>query len=472
MTVYAVGSDVINGKEQSYINQAMQAIKQAGHESTNIGVHPNTVQSHGLSSSSSGQIGIQIVGGRGLGTPMDFHTGVTRGYYHYEHVYVIGSSEFTGNNLISSASMKNPVNVCEPGMNTSQCSQYLGMTPEQFNQKYTGCTVIFCDKFADGLTTMLGGNTDSNTEDTANSNGGSFKDAIQDLIKVWDGYVEVIIDTNIINIRRVHDPEEPEPVSHRRYVTNEGTGRVEIEQDEVWDYGVLREPEVWASEGVNIVHDSLSMTDYNPDTYNQLIVTYTTESGEAKSIMFSDEILIERFGEKSITKEAVWYSHETTTEDTDTEGETSTDTTTDTTDVSEATDEIISESTSESTESTTKNSSTAIPIHTYEEALEFGMAEWFKLQRDNGHKVECKVLGSSHWRVGRWCKIYLPVFSEYCDMYIDRVNHSYDGGEWLTSIECLPAPACIKEDDSNSGSDEEEETEEETEETEEETTTT
>ena len=78
MSVYAIGSDKINGKEQSYINQAVQAIQQAGHETTTLGVHPNTVQSHGLKSESSGQIGVMIVGGRGLGTPMDFHTGVTK----------------------------------------------------------------------------------------------------------------------------------------------------------------------------------------------------------------------------------------------------------------------------------------------------------------------------------------------------------------------------------------------------------
>lgn len=469
MTTYMVGSDVINGKEQSYINQAIQAIQQAGHQATNIGVHPNTVQAHGLKSSSSGCIGIQIVGGRGLGTPMDFHTGVTRGYYHYSHVFVIGSSEFTGNNLISAASMKNPVNVCEPGMNTSQCSQYLGLTPEQFNQKYTGCTVIFCDKLSDGLATMLG-NTGESSEEESNSNGGSFKDAIQDLIKVWDGYVEVIITRDIMNIRRIHDPEEAEPVSHRRYIRDDESGHILMDTQEVWDYGVLKEPIIWASEGVNIVHDSLSMTDYNPETYNQLIVTYTTDAGVAKSIKFEDEILIERFGEKSITKEAVWYSHNT--EDTSDTEDTDTSSITESAENGELIDEssVSTEDVTEDT-STTKNSSTAIPIHTYEEALEFGMAEWFKLQRDNGHKVECKVLGSQHWRVGRWCKIYLPVFSEYCDMYIDRVNHDYDGNEWLTSIECLPAPACIKEDDSSTESSEDSEEEEESTEETEETTT-
>lgn len=408
MSVYAIGSDRINGKEQSYINQAVQAIQNAGHETTTLGVHQNTVQSHGLSSSSKGQIGVMIVGGRGLGTPMDFHTGVTRGYYHYEHVYVIGSSEFTGNNLIGSSSMNTPVNVCEPGMNASQCSQYKGLTPRQFNEKFTGCTVIYCDTFSEGLKTLLGG---SGTEEQSSS-GGTFKEAIKDLIKVWDGRVEVWLDGAVMNIRHIPEPEEPEPVS-KIQVTVNADGETVPYKSTVEVHDILREPEIWASEGVNIVHDSLSMTDYNPDNYNKMVVNYTDDDGVKHSLEFFDQILIDRFGEVSTSMDAVYYTHETTDED---------------------------------TEST---SSVEHPITDYDEALRFGYSEWFKLQRSNGHQVECKVIGSNLWRVGRWCKIYLPVFSEYCDMYINRCSHSFEEGVWLTSIECLPAPACIKEDDSN-----------------------
>lgn len=414
MSVYAIGSDKINGKEQSYINQAVQAIQQAGHETTTLGVHPNTVQSHGLTSASSGQIGVMIVGGRGLGTPMDFHTGVTNGYYHYTHVYVIGSSEFTGNNLISSSSMTTPVNVCEPGMNASQCSKYKGLTPEQFNEKYTACTVIYCDSFSEGLKTLLGGDSTS-TEEQVETSGGTFKEAIKDLIKVWDGQVEAWLDGAVMNIRHIPEPEEKEPVS-KIQVTIDPDGKTRYYKEVHKKHNILREPEVWASEGVNIVHDTLSMTDYNPDNYNKLIVNYTDEDSVSHSIAFFDQILIDRFGEVSTSVDAVSYTHSS------------------------------EESSDEESETT---STVETPITSYDEALSFGYGEWFKLQRSNGHQVECKVIGSNYWRVGRWCKIYLPVFSEYCDMYINRVSHTFEEGVWLTSIECLPAPACIKEDDSN-----------------------
>ena len=115
---------------------------------------------------------------------------------------------------------------------------------------------------------------------------------------------------------------------------------------------------------------------------------------------------------------------------------TDTDTSTDTT------------TTTTSTDSGTEQVTIEVPVTTYEDALSFGLGQWYKLQRDNGHTIECKVIGSNLWRVGRWCKVYLPVYSEYCDMYVNRANHSLENGAWTTSLELTPAPACIKADDS------------------------
>lgn len=470
MSTYAIGSDNINGKEQSYINQAIQAVQDAGHTGSSLGVGPNKVQSYGQSSGSQDQIGVMIVGGRGLGTPIDFHTGVTQGYYHYTHVYVVGSSEFTNNRLISTESMSTPVNACEPGMSSSQCSQYLGLTPTQFNQKFNGCTVIYADSFSDALSQMLGGSTGSEES----TSGGTFKDAVNDLISVWDGLVEVKCDGRIMNIRRIREPEEPEPLS-RRTIKPNSTGSFTLDENEVWDEGFLREPEIWASEGVNIIEGSLSMTDYNPDTVNTLYVTYTDDAGVFHKLKFWDEYLVTRFDEIEKTEAAVWYKHSSESESsTDSTDSSTTDssnsgtaslasTTGDTT--SDTTSSTTSTTSSSLTTSTTKNTATPIPLKTYEEALRFGKGEWYKLQRENGHKVECKVIGTSDWIVGRWCKIYLPLFGEYTNMYIDKVNHSLEpDSEWTTSLELLPAPSCISEDTSSEESEDEESEEETTEE--------
>jgi hypothetical protein len=461
MTTYAVGSDVINGSEQSYINQAIQRIQESGNEGESLGVGPGVVQKHGIASESEGQIGVMIVGGRGLGTPMDFHTGIENGYYHYSHVYVIGSKEFTGKELIGSSSMDTPVNACEPQMSASQCSLYKGLTPNQFNQKYTNCTVIYCDNFADGLNTMLGGATSSDdSEDT----GTSYKDMIKDLIKVWDGEVEARIDQDVFNIRHIPPAEQDEPLSTSKIHIENGS-MTYAERQMYTDHNIPRTPELWISEGVNIVSGSLSMTDYNPDTINTLDVTYTDVDGVDHTIRFQDKILVDRFGEKAITKAAVKYAHVTVEEtNTDTDEDTTTeyddtvvdedtinitDTETDTSDEDTTTDDTADTDTSAAdSETSTTDKVIEIPIQTYDEAVLFGLGEWYKLQRDNGHKVECKVIGTNLWREGRWCKVYLPIYSEYCDMYVDRVSHELDSEGWITSLELLPAPACIQEDDS------------------------
>jgi hypothetical protein len=460
MTTYAVGSDVINGKEEGYINQAIQRIQESGNDGQSLGVGPGLVQKHGLSTESSGQIGVMIVGGRGLGTPMDFHTGIENGYYHYSHVYVIGSKEFTGKELIGSSSMDTPVDACEPQMSASQCSLYKGLTPNEFNQKYPNCTVIYCDNFADGLNTMLGGAT---TSDGAEDTGTTYSDMVKDLIKVWDGDVEAWLDGNIFHIRRIPMAEQEEPVSRFNiYVEDDITY---CERDTITNYNILRTPELWISEGVNIVHDSLDMTDYNPDTINTLYVTYTDLDGVDHTIRFQDGILADRFGEKALTKAAVAYKHITTdrtttgtadntntdtTDATTDTTDTSTDTGTDTTDTSTDTStDANAAASAAATESTDTEEVIEVPIRTYDEAILFGFGEWYKLQRDNGHKVECKVIGSNLWRVGRWCKVYLPIFSEYCDMYVDKASHDLSTSDgWITSLELLSAPACIQEDDS------------------------
>ena len=440
MTTYAVGSDRINGKETTYINQAIERIQNAGNDAHSVGVSPGVVQRYGQKQESQDQVGVMIVGGRGLGTPVDFHTGVTKGYYHYSHVYVIGSSEFTGNTRIGSDSMDTPVTSCERQMTAKQCSQYIGLTPRQFNQKFTNCTVVYCDNFSDGLATVVGGDTGEDSSDsTTTDTGTSYKDMIQDLIKVYDGLIEVRIDGNVMNIRRVPDPEPAEPLTDIHVDYNSDTGETKAYKKVIADHNIMRTPIIWASEGVNITNDGLSMTDYNPNTVNTLYVTYNDDNGVSHKIAFTDDILWDRFGEKSTTMEAVQYLHPTV----------------------DKTDPDASDSSSDSTDATTSTSTTTtsadsgteqvtieVPVTTYEDALSFGLGQWYKLQRDNGHTIECKVIGSNLWRVGRWCKVYLPVYSEYCDMYVNRANHSLENGAWTTSLELTPAPACIKADDS------------------------
>ena len=74
--------------------------------------------------------------------------------------------------------------------------------------------------------------------------------------------------------------------------------------------------------------------------------------------------------------------------------------------------------------------------------------------------LNAKCSAVKKWVVGEWCKIYLPTFNEYTDMYITKVDHSNDSGsEWLTSLTLmdyapqLSEPEKTEEETSSEGAD-------------------
>lgn len=103
-----------------------------------------------------------------------------------------------------------------------------------------------------------------------------------------------------------------------------------------------------------------------------------------------------------------------------------------------------------------------IPITNYKEALEFANREWNKIKRDNGRTLECQVLGSTSWKCGEWCKVYLPSFDIDGYMYIIRTSQTSEGGDWTTNLSLVDyPPGWGQEEAEDTGEDSEEETDEE-----------
>lgn len=94
---------------------------------------------------------------------------------------------------------------------------------------------------------------------------------------------------------------------------------------------------------------------------------------------------------------------------------------------------------------------TKVPIKDGVEAMEFAKTEWNKIRRTSGHTLECQVFGSNYWKVGEWCKVYIPSLNEYVDMYVSKTDNSNDSGsEWLTSITLMDyAPQLSSVDESD-----------------------
>ena len=306
MSDYWVCSDNIDGKENKRIDALCNALKKAGHTATNGGVGPNTIQSHGQTSASKGQIGAFICGGVDIQVFWDFVQGIGS-YYHYKRfIYVYASDTATTDKWLTCNGAKNTPTVKAHDDNYSGGrGDAIGKTVDAYCNEHKdkiwyACGSKGCD-FKEVIDNFLNGegagegSSDSEGEKKADS-GGTIKEALQSLLKHWDGEVECYIRGDEVHINKIRDPE-------KYYI------------------GVLQE-------GLNVFVDSVKVTDVNTDIPNVLEVEWTDGV-----IVLKDENSIKRFGEivstiVAVRKETVieekkdTKKNEKTTSDSSTDGET------------------------------------------------------------------------------------------------------------------------------------------------------
>lgn len=96
-----------------------------------------------------------------------------------------------------------------------------------------------------------------------------------------------------------------------------------------------------------------------------------------------------------------------------------------------------------------------IPITDREEALTFAYGEMGKIMRNDGHKVELKLIGNINYRVGAWIRVFLPSFGEDCMMFISKAQQEAGAdSEWITSLTLVDYPPSLsKGEDNSSGGD-------------------
>ncbi len=151
-------------------------------------------------------------------------------------------------------------------------------------------------------------------------------------------------------------------------------------------------------EGENIHLGSITVNDYNPSTVNYLTATF-----KDYELTIQDEQRVKRFGK---------VQSEVSIED----------------------DEV----------------------KTLDDAKEFLQREWNKLQRDNGHSLECTVRGNEKWKQGEWCRVYLPSFG--IDGYMYIINMSQDDSasdKWNCQLTLVDYPPGFGEPSSNDNNSEE-----------------
>lgn len=399
MTDFEIAADNINGKEQSYMNTIKKTLTAKGHTVNLHGVDPNAIQSYALGSSSKGKVCVQVVGGLDGWTAADMVTGIKNGYYHCSKFMITGSSAFTGNsNLASSAYTSKHMKRADDAGSTLQ-DMYTGMTPKEFNEKYKEY-FKFClgDTLEEAINQMLGDVDDSSSEESTGDSSSTYADMIKDLVKPWDKEVEIFSSDRVLCVDRIPVPA----------------------------------PSLWVREGVNLVSDSLTVTSYNPDTVNKLGINYN-----GKSVSISDELLIDCFDENLEVEDAkfvknTWSRVEDYTYENKSpfEWESSAISTGFVTGVNEknkysnrlkAQDKItcISEE---------------VDIKDYDNAKDFALRHWGMWRKNSGFCIECKVIGYGGFRVGEWCHVCVPSLDIDEDLFILKVDHTFEGGEWLVGL--------------------------------------
>ena len=429
MTTYVVGSDNIDGKEQSYIDTISQILGEAGNTCEKRPVGPGFVQGYGRTSASSGKTAVFIVGGSDGGTYQDFVYGIgTQGYYHYDLCWFAFAS-WAGSDWISEDGLKTKGLVRAHDDNFStDTSGFVGKTAVQYFSENSQYIKMAYGDTPEELAEMILNGGDS-SDDEEGSSASTIKDAIKEVLAYWDADAQCVVEGDTMYIYRIKDPDEPLEI-----INSDGSISEEY-------------PPILQSND-NIYQGTIAITDYNPDTVNVLIV----HSEVMEDIVYRNEKLITRFGEKTSEVDAVKLVEVTKTEEVSSE-----DTTTDLTDAStvDTTTEEDTTTTEEdtTTATTTKTTTTTeeAPCETPEEVETFARREWAKIKRDDGHTIELTTHAWPNWKVGKWVHLNIPEFDEYDPMFITKVSQSDEGESkcQLTLADYPPSFGELKEENSD-----------------------
>ena len=225
---------------------------------------------------------------------------------------------------------------------------------------------------------------------------------------------------------------------------------------------------LWAYEGINVVDDSVSITDFTPEIYNTFIIKWG-ESFE-NELEFTINNHKKLFGERKIVIEAKKYSV-VGEEDKNKSESSSVSDSISSTDVSTEDLEKVDTSNIDSSSLDTGNVNTGsgsseeapeteeVPIIDREEAIRFGLTQVGKAKRENGHTIELKVIGSTKWQMGEWCHVKLPSFNEDSYMFISKCSfESSPDNEFINSLTLVDYPPSLGKPDKKKEEDKEEDT--------------
>lgn len=389
MSYVVIGCDNNNGKDHDFQNTVAKALEKQGHTVEKYPIGPNFA-SYAYSGKSKGKIGVFIIA-PALTALCDFYDGNINFKYSYFGIRGDVDSGMTNQNQFETV----PIHKDKHGdCGSPSCNPFNGKTYTYINNvTKSKCQAVFGatpEEMAENLIKAMGGETSNSDKGSSAS---SIKEALKEVISAWDGDIECFVREDTVYVQKIADPT---------------TSKLSI------------------IEFQDVVYDSISITDINPQTPNILNINYKGIAYEIK-----DEDLIERFGENVKT---------ISINDKDIENK-----------IKEAKNNIkkyealklkykknskeykrIEEYIKNNADKTDKNK-------ILQEYIE---REWKKLQRDNGRTLELEVKGNSKWKGGQWVRVYLPSFNIDDYMYISKMSQD-DSEEWTCNLTLVDYPPSL-----------------------------
>ena len=447
MTHYNVGSDHSGKGDNDCIDAVCKVLEEAGHTTTKLGVNSNLESQ--LNTGNKEDIGVFLVNGICLGTIVSCAKMAEAGgcgKVWFGIPKPIMSSKY---NTLEALKTKKLGLADDDDFSPTDVRAMSGKyTPDELFNQYDSVDYAYgetCEEVGQAI--LNGGNgSASSTSSEGEKSIMSGWESLTDLLKPLDGDAMIVVRDDAVIVKRIYPPEKTQ---------------------------------LWAYEGINIIEDSVSVSDYSPEIYNTFSIKWGAEYENEMEFCFEKHK--ELFGERKTEVEAYY---EVPIEETEGDGSGTTGVSTGGTDTSSdsSTDDeedgdggLFSwlfnnnESKSKTTDatanlgtdtlSTDSDSDTPttqkIPITDKGEAYLFGLKTVGKARRKDGHKIECKVIGSKYWEIGEWCHIYLPSFNEDVIMFISKVSHeSSSDNEWITNLTLVDYPPSLSTGQSNqSGTD-------------------
>ena len=433
MTHYNVGADHSGKDDAGCIDAVCKVLEEAGHTTTNLGVTPNLEGR--MRTGNKDEVGVYLVNGVCLGTILSCNEMVQAGGCNrviFGLPAPIMAEPYNKRENLNNESLK--LHLVRDGSNWKQEWYSLEgkYTVEGIFNELDGVDYAFGETCEDVGKAILNGNTGDSTPTTSEGSGSIMSgwESITDLLKPLDGEAMVVVRGDTVIVKRIYPPEATS---------------------------------LWVYEGINIVDDSVKVSDYSPEIYNTFTIKWGADFENELEASFEKHK--ELFGERRTEVNAVYeVPVDNSSDETETGDSSESDTETDDSllgfvtgfFVDEESQKQLDEAKKQAENTTASGEGTEtkeVPITDEAEAYLFALKQVGKARRKDGHKIECKVIGNKRFEIGEWCRVYLPSFNEDGIMFISKVSH--DSGadkEWLTSLTLVDYPPSLGSGQSNSPS--------------------